>query len=277
MSDSSPVYAGEAFPTVPNPAQLIEQTRDGAASVYAALSEEYLSFRRHYYHESNPSLDTAPPSSDEKMQTETAKLAQRTLQFMPREAHAIPLVRELLDHLQWVHDIHTISERERTTLNNVSLVLLHGVEGGIQPWLVEWLAEAEHRLQQATDRRYYLAFPWQGLLYRTPEELSAFDAAVRAGDTAGIEREVERLVNGLIRVLRDPLGTQPELVFSGPSGERNKTIFNLETTAALALGAYLAADQLHNIFQPHQPQPALRSAIQPLPSAVVAHLTPEQS
>jgi hypothetical protein len=277
MSDSSAAYPERAFPTVPNPAQLVEQTRDVAASIYSSLSEEYLSFRRHYYHESNPSIETAPPSSDEKIQTETARLAQRTLQFMPREVHAIPLVRELLDHLQWVHDIHTISEHERTTLNNFAMVLLHGVEDGIQPWLVDWLAEAEQRLQQATDRRYYLAFPWQGLLYRNPGELAAFEAAVRAGDISSIEHEVERLANGLITALRDPLGTQPELVFSGPDGERNKALFQLETTAGLALGAYLAADQLHNAIQPRQPQPALHSVIQPLPSAIVAHLMPENT
>lgn len=277
MSEANVPHPAEAYPTVPNPTELVAQTRDGAAGVYAALAEEYLAFRRHFYHESNPNIETAPPASDEKLQTESAKLAQRTLQFMPREAHAIPLVRDLLDHLQWVHDIHTVSERERTTLNNVTLVLLHGVEGGIQPWLVNWLAEAEHRLQQATDRRYYLAFPWQGLLYRRPEELAAFDAAVRTGDIAGIEREVERVVNGLIGVLRDPLGRQPELVFSGPDGERNKTIFQLKTSAALAVGAYLAADQVHNIIQPHQQQPELRSIIPPLPSAIVAHVMPDTS
>lgn len=274
MSEAYAPNPAAGFSTVPNPTELVAQTRDGAAAVYAALSEDYLAFRRQYYHEKDPRLETAPPASDEKLQTESARLAQRTLQVMPREAHAIPLVRDLLDHLQWVHDIHTITERERSTLNNVTLVLLHGVEGGIQPWLVNWLVEAEHRLQYATDRRYYLAFPWQALLYRRPEELAAFDAAVRAGDIAGIEREVERLINGLIRVLRDPLGMQPELVFSGPDGERNKTIFQLKTTAALALGAYLAADQLHNIFQPHQ-QPELHSAIPPLPSAVVAHVMPD--
>lgn len=276
MSDSNAANAGETYPTVPNGAQLAERTREVAAHLFAEVSQEYLSFRRHYYHESSPSIETAPPASDEKMQTETARLAQRTLQFMPREVHAIPLVRELLDHLQWVHDIHTITERERTTLNNVSLVLLHGVDGGIQAWLVDWMVEAEHRLQAATDRRYYLAFPWQGLLYRPPDQLAAFDAAVGSGDVEGIVREVERLVSGVIAVLRDPLGTQPELVFSGPDGERNKTLFHLKTSAALALGAYLAADQLHNLVQPHQPQPELRSVIQPLPSAIVAHVMPEQ-
>jgi len=61
MSDSSASQAGGAYPTVPNPAQLTEQSRDFAAEIYAALSDEYLAFRRHYYHESNPSLETAPP------------------------------------------------------------------------------------------------------------------------------------------------------------------------------------------------------------------------
>ena len=39
MSDSSASQAGGAYPTVPNPAQLTEQSRDFAAEIYAALSD----------------------------------------------------------------------------------------------------------------------------------------------------------------------------------------------------------------------------------------------
>lgn len=55
------------------------------------------------------------------------------------------------------------------------------------------------------------------------------------------------------------------------------TLCHLKTSAALALGAYLAAGQLHNIFQPHQPQPALHSVIPPLPSVSAAHEVSEQA
>lgn len=264
------------IPSLPNAASLAAETRDFAARLYDAVSGEYLDFRRRFYHEANPVLGSPPPADAGKMQTETAAMAQRALQFMPREAHAVPLVRDLLDHLQWVVDIHTVTEGERTTLHNATLVFLHGIENGIQAWYVEWILEAAHRLQSATDQRYFLAFPWQGLLYLPPNELARFDAAVRDGDVAGIERQIERLGNGFVEVLRDPLGVQPKLVFSGPNGEHNRTIFNLKTSAALALGAYLAADQLSALVHPHQTRPALTSLIPALPQEVVQHLMPEE-
>lgn len=272
---SVPAVAARRVPHLPEPDALAARTRDFAAHLYDAVAKEYLDFRRRYYHETDPVLGTPPPGDAGILRTETAAMAQRALKFMPREAHAVPLVRDLLDHLQWVVDIHTVSERERTNLHNATLVFLHGIEGGIQPWYVAWLSEAGHQLQSATDQRYFLAYPWQGLLYVSPDELERFDTAIERGDVTGIEREVERLGNGFIEVLRDPLAAQPKLVFSGPNGEHNRAIFNLKTSAALALGAYLAADQLSALVHPHQTRPPLASLIPPLPQPVVQHLTAE--
>lgn len=259
---------------MPNRDQLADQTRDFAAEIRAAVLDVYLEFRRTYYHESNPSLEEPPPYSNEVQRNERAVIAHemlRALQLLPREIQAIVLIRDLLDQLQWETDIHTLTENERSTLHNLAHIFLHGVDGGLQPWYVEWLLQAAHNLQYATDERYYLAFPWQGLLYRKPHELEAFAAAVRDGDVAGIEQEIQRLANGLIEVLRDPMNTQPKLAFSGPDGERRLLLFRLKTSAGLALGAYLAVEQINSLLHPRK-QTTISSALPPLPESLLQHL-----
>ena len=272
MSFGSPDSASVV--AMPNRAQLADQTRDFAAQVRASVLDVYLEFRRTYYHESDPSLEVPPPKSNEVQRNERAVIAHemlRALQLLPREIQAIVLIRDLLDQLQWETDIHTLTENERTTLHNIAHVFLHGVNGGVQPWYVEWLLQSAHNLQYATDERYYLAFPWQGLLYRKPEELAAFDAAVRGGDVAGVEHEIQRLATGLIEVLRDPMNTQPKLAFSGPDGERRHLLFRLKTSAGLALGAYLAVEQINSLLHPRK-QTSISSALPPLPDSLLQHL-----
>lgn len=272
MSFESPDSASVV--AMPNRAQLADQTRDFAAQVRASVLDVYLEFRRTYYHESDPSLEAPPPKSNEVQRNERAVIAHemlRALQLLPREIQAIVLIRDLLDQLQWETDIHTLTENERTTLHNIAHVFLHGVNGGVQPWYVEWLLQSAHNLQYATDERYYLAFPWQGLLYRKPEELAAFDAAVRGGDVAGVEHEIQRLATGLIEVLRDPMNTQPKLAFSGPDGERRHLLFRLKTSAGLALGAYLAVEQINSLLHPRK-QTSISSALPPLPDSLLQHL-----
>lgn len=257
-----------------NRAQIAERTRDFAAQIRAAVLDVYLEFRRKYYQESDPSLEVPPPQSNAVQRNERAVIAHemlRALQLLPREIQAIVLIRDLLDQLQWETDIHTLTENERSTLHNIAHVFLHGVDGGVQPWYVDWLLQSAQNLQHATDERYYLAFPWQGLLYRRPEELRAFAAAVRSGDVAGIEHEIERMANGLVEVLRDPMNTQSKLAFSGPDGERRHLLFRLKTSAGLALGAYLAVEQINSLLHPRK-QTSISSALPPLPESLMEHL-----
>lgn len=262
--------------TVADPAGLAARTRDEAARLTSAVAEPYLAFRRIYYHEAEPSLATVPPRSAAVQRTETASLAQRALRLFPRETHAVPVLREMLDHLQWVVDIHSLTEHERSAIHNMAMTLLHGLQEGIQGWYVEWLLFAAQRLQTATDPRYFLAYPWQALMYRTPEEVKVFEAAVHAGDVAGIEREVRRMANGVIDVLRDPLGAQPKLVFTGPDGERRRHLYELKTTAALALGAYLAVDTVRGLISAEHPAQPVLSVIRGLPPQIAAHVVPEE-
>lgn len=266
----------ESVATVADAAGLAARTRELAARLSGAVAEPYLVFRRIYYHETEPSLATVPPRSDAVQRTEAATLAQRALKLFPRETHAVPVLREMLDHLQWVVDIHSLTEHERSAIHNMAMTLLHGLQDGIQGWYVEWLLFAAQRLQTATDPRYFLAYPWQALMYRTPEEVKSFDQAVRAGDIVGIEREVQRMANGVIEVLRDPLGAQPKLVFAGPDGERRRHLYELKTTAALALGAYLAVDTVRGLISAEHPAQPVLSVIRGLPPEIAAHLVPEE-
>jgi hypothetical protein len=263
----------QGVPTVPDPDGLAAQTRALADQISQSVGQAYLDFRRQYFHEANPSLATVPPSSQELQQTETARIAQRSLRLIPREAHAVPLVRDLMDHLQWVVDIHTLTDSERMQLHNLTMVFLHGMTDGVQAWYVNWLVASEHALQYATHPKYYLAFPWQGLLYRKPHDLVTFDTAVRTGDIAGIEREIKRVATELMAVLRDPVGTQPRLAFAGPDGERRKIIFDLKTSAALALAAYLAVELLRTVLGGSHPEQLPQSVIG-LPAEIEQHMLP---
>jgi hypothetical protein len=257
---------------VTNPADLAAATRPFAASVFDTVSREYLHYRRVFHHDPSPSLDTPPPESSEAQQTEGARLAQGALRIMPREAHAVPLIRDLVDHLQWVVDIHTLTQHERTQLHNLTMVFLHGVTDGVQAWYVEWLHAAAVKLADVTHPKYYLAYPWQALLYRSPSHLAALTEAISSGSVSGIEREVQHMAEQLVAVLRDPLGTQPKLAFMGRDGERRKVLFDLKTAAGLALGAYLAAETVRALTNLGQPQSDLPRSVVDLPSAMVPQL-----
>lgn len=258
--------SGDVAPQGPQVAELpagldlAAQTRDAARELYEAVAQPYLNFRRIYCQETNPTLATVPPRTNEAQQTEGARLAAGALRLMPREVHAVPLARDLYDHLQWVVDIHTLTDNERIQLHNLTMVYLFGVRDGIQPWYVNWLLGAEHALHTRLNSKYFLAFPWQGIFFRAASDLAQFDAFVRAGKVEGIEAEVKHIGERFIDVLRDPLGTQPKLAFSGEDGERRKVIFDLKTSAGLALGAYLAVETVRALTHPHEEQP-IRSVI----------------
>ena len=277
MSGAQAQQAIDNVPRVPNPDELTARTREFAARVTQAVAAPYLAFRREFYHEAAPSLATVPPADESVQRTETASLAQRALQVFPRDLHAVPVMRELLDHLQWVVDLHSITATERRAIHNLSMTLLHGLQDGVQPWLVEWMLIAAHRLQSATDSRYYMTYPWQALLYRTPHELATFDQAVREGDVPAMATEVQTFANALIEVLVDPLAAQPKLIFAGPDGERRKLLYELKTSAALALGAYLAVDAVRGLLHHNQPPPSVPSVIQGLPPEVSGHIVPEDA
>jgi hypothetical protein len=260
---------------LPDPQRLVEQTRDAAARLYTAVAQQYLTFRRDYFHEPEPTLATPPPQSDAVQQTESGKIADRALRLMPHAVRDLPLIRELMDHLQWEVDIHTLTSRERISLHNIVLVFLYGTDGGIQPWFVEWLNQQMHSIQSVTHSKYYLAYPWHGLLYRTPDELRAFDTAVSQENILEIEREMERYAGQLITVLRDPLHTQPKLAFSGPHAEERRILFNLKTSAAVALGAYLAVEAVRDLFGQHHEPEAPDSAVAMFTPAQLPNILPE--
>jgi hypothetical protein len=265
----------DSLPTLPSGLPLAEQTHAEAGRLYEAVGNAYLIFRREYFQDPNPSLATLPPRSEKVQQTEAARLAAGTLRVVPQEFRRVPVVRDVINHLQWEVDIHTLTERERVDLHNVTMTFMHGISGGIQPWYVEWLAAAQYALQEPLHPDYFLAYPWQGRLYRSPEELRVFDSAIRAGDIPRIEHEIERVADGLVRILHDPLGTQPELAFSGPNAERRRALFNLKTAAGLALGAYLAAEIVRNVLAP-QPSGPPKSVLPAVPPQLAARVVPDE-
>jgi hypothetical protein len=278
MSDAGPQgtvpQRGAEAPaaTLPDGVLLAEHTREFAAQAYAAVAQEYLQFRQAYFHEQHPSLATVPPSTTEVQRTEAARLAEGALGLVPKSVRSAPLVGALIDHLQWEVDIHSLTERERTNLHNMAMIFLYGVEDGVQPWFVEWVAEVEAALQDITHPDYYLAYPWQAILYQPAEGYTAFAAAVAAGDEQGIVGEMSRLGNLIVEVLRDPLGMQPKLVFSGPDGDRQRVLFSLKTSAGLALAAYLAYDAVHALIHPNEPHQPPSSVIRSFPPQITARL-----
>lgn len=267
----------DRLPTLPNGAQLAAQTSAYAAQLYQSVGDAYLNFRRVYGNDPAPSLATLPPRSDAVQQTDAARIAAGTLRVVPREIRGVAVVRDIFNHLQWEVDIHTLTERERLDLHNITMTFLYGINGGMQPWYVEWLNAAEHELQQPLHSDYFLAYPWQGRLYRPPEALAAFDHAIAGGDVAGIEREIGELAEGLVKVLHDPLGTQPELAFSGPDAERRHALFNLKTAAGLALGAYLAAEIVRDLLAPRQQSGPPSSVLPAPPAQIAAHMETDES
>lgn len=269
---SAPASDRQSIPTVPNPSELVAQTAPFAAQTFKAVAEHYLEFRRVYYHEAQPTLSTVPPAHAEIHQAEIARLAESTLRLLPQAVKSLPLVGPLIDHLQQVADLHSISEDERSSLHNMTMSFLHGTRGGIQPWYVEWLLASAHNLARISHPEYYFTYPWDGLIYRSPADLAAFDLAVRSGDIAAIKREIQRLANGLIAALRDPMGAQADLAFTGQGGERRQRIFRLKTAAALALGAYLVAEEVRILVRPRVISAPPQSALAPLPQQLAARV-----
>jgi len=255
--------------------RLAEQTRDFGGRASAAVARAYLDFRRTYYNEGNPTLEGVPPPNNEIRRTQAGAIAERTLSLIPRAFRQLPLIRDIFNHLQWEVDIHSLTEQERLELHNMAMVYLHGMKDGIQPWYVEWVLAIMEALQQADHPDYYLAFPWQGLFYRSPEDLVAFQRAVTQGDVTVIQHEIEQLGNGLTEALSDPLGVQPRLCFSGPNGERRRILFTLKTDAALALGAYLAYDLARDILSPSHHAPPV-SVIHGFPQALAGNILPDR-
>jgi hypothetical protein len=259
---------------LPRPADLPGETQACAAEVSALVTQQYLTFRRNYYHEEQPSLDTPPPPQAEIRQAEIARVAETTLLMLPPVLKTLPGMGGLLAHLQQVADIHSLSEQERTVLHNMTLCFLFGTQGGVQPWYVGWLLASAHNLSRAMDPTYFMDYPWEALLYLGPEALARCDAAVATQDIPAIEETIRSLADRLIRALHDPVQTQVELAFTGPSAEERQRAFNRKTTAALTIGALLVAEEARLLLRPQSPTPALSSALPPLPPELRAHLLP---
>lgn len=271
MSDSLVTAPAPSDAAISHPDELAARTRDFAADVFEEVAEHYLAFRRVYYHEDQPSLATTPPRHAEVRRGELALLADNTLRLVPHAVKSLPLVGGLLEHLEEVANVHSISEKERTALHNMTIIFLYGVKDGIQPWYVEWLVATAHNLAGVTDEHYFMVFPWDACLYIEPRELVAFDAAVRTGDVAGIEWQIRQTANRLVEALRDPIEVQPRLAFTGPEAERRRALFHLKTATAVALGAYLITAELRTLLHKREVESALRSAQAPLPEDIAAH------
>jgi hypothetical protein len=270
-----PLSAREPTPVAPALADLSTQTRATAARVYDAVAQQYLEFRRVYYHEDHPSLATVPPAHAEIRQAEVAMVAESTLKLLPQAVTSLPVLGGLIEHLEQVANIHSISERERTSLHNMAMTFLYGVRDGIQPWYVQWLLATAHNLGGVTEPEYYITFPWDALFYERPDEVAALDAAVRTGNVPAIEREIEHLADRLIAALRDPVGIQPELAFTGPDGEHRRRLFALKTALALGLAAYLVAEEARALLRPRARPHAPQSALAPFPPEITAHVVRE--
>ncbi len=255
-------------------ARLPDQSRAWAETISKRVAEHYLAFRRTYYHEAHPTLETTPPAHAEIHQAEVARLADNTLRLMPPAVRSVPVLGGLLDQLQHVANVHSITEHERALLHNLTMAFLHGVRGGIQPWYVGWLLACARGLHTQPADWYFMHFPWDGLLYQDDDQLRAFEVALTKSDVAGIERSLERLADKLVRALDDPVGAQPELTFTGPDAERRRLVFRLKTSAALALGAYLVVEEARALLHPHKSEPTAHSALPPLPPELAAVMTP---
>lgn len=268
MQAPSTVQPAFDTPGVPTPVRadgLAQATRDRAAELYAAVSHDYLAFRREFYHEDTPDLSRPPSPHAEIRQGELAGVARSVLRLVPQAVRSIPLVGGFLEHLEQVADLHSISEQERSELHNMTMLFLHGVQGGVQWWYVQWLLTAAHNLAQVEDIEYYFDHPWDALLYHSPAEVQRLEAAVQTTDPTALEGEMERLAAGLIKALRDPIGKHAELVFTGPRADRQRQVFQLKTAAALALGAYLIVEQVQQMLHPGCPSVSAHRRLPPVP------------
>jgi hypothetical protein len=254
--------------------RLPAQTHEWAQQASARVAERYLAFRRTYYHEANPTLETTPPAHAEIHQAEVARLADNTLRLLPQAVWAVPVLGALLEQLRQVANIHSMSERERCMLHNLTMTFLHGVRGGIQPWYAAWLLASARGLHAQQAESYFMQYPWDALLYQDADQLHEFEAAMAQGDATGIEHVLDGLAAKLIHALDDPVGAQPDLAFTGPDGERRRLVFRLKTSTALALGAYFVVEEARVLLRPHAATPAHESAVAPLPPELAAFMTP---
>jgi hypothetical protein len=254
--------------TWPRTTDLAGATTATAQRVYAQVAERYLSFRRTYYDETNPTLATMPPATNVIHQAGIARIAENTLRVVPEAIKAIPLIGGLLEHLQQVANIHSLSAHERLILHNTTMFFMHGVRDGLQPWYLDWLLATAENLSGTLAPEYFMIYPWDALLYLPPVELTVFQSVVRQGDIPGAEQVIERLAQRLCDALADPIGVQAKLAFTGPAGKEREAAFDLQTAAALALGGYLVVGGAANL---------LRHAPTTPPASVVAPLSPEMA
>lgn len=253
-------------------APMTAQTREVAAQLYAMVSERYLAFRREYYRESDPSLDTLPHPHSEIHQAELARVSESTLRLLPPAIKSLPVLGGLIQHLEQVADLHSISEGERTGLHNLAMTFLHGVEGGIQPWFVTWMASAAKRLSTEASPDYFMDFPWDGLMYRSPAAVAELERAIATSDVPVIVSEVTTFGDHLARALADPIHVQPDLAFTGPDADHRRVALHFKTAVALALVAYLIVAQARNLLHPPHPVAAPKSLRPAFPAQVQAHL-----
>lgn len=254
------------------PAPAKQDDIESLPELRATVVRAYLAFRREYYHEAQPDLRHAPSPHAEIRDAELAGIARSVLRLMPQSVHSIPVLGGFFEHLEQVADIHSISEQERSELHTITMLFLHGTEERIQPWYAAWLVASAENLVTADVSEYYFEHPWDGLFYRSPQELQSFAAAVRGRDTKSITGEIKRLASGLVSALRDPVKMHSELAFSGPNAERRRALFQLKTTAALALGAYLIVNQFQERLHPRPDKGARskHSRLAPIPAEMDA-------
>ena len=236
---------------VADPAALQTATRPLASQLYATVSDDYLQFRRTYFREQDPSLSTEPPLHPPPHEDETARLAQTALKAIPAVVQSVPLLGDIYTHLHRVVNIHTLTENELLMLHNVTMVFLYGTRDGLQAWYVEYLNEAAHQLADVNHAEYYIEFPFHGLFYIPSEDLVKFDIAIQQGDPTRISAYVQNLADHLETALKDPFHGQEHFSFAGADGDRHRTVFNLKTTAGLAIGGYLALEAVRAVVSPH--------------------------
>jgi hypothetical protein len=250
---------------VPDPAGLLSATRSLASQLYNDVSTDYLQFRRTYFREQDPSLATEPPLHPSPHHDETARLAESALKATS-VVQSVPVLSDIHSHLNRVVEIHTLTEDELLMLHNVTMVFLYGTHDGLQAWYVEYLNNTAHQLAEVTHSDYYIDFPFHGLFYIPQDDLVKFDIAIKQGDPARIAAYVQNLAQHLTTALRDPFHGQEHFSFAGPDGDRHRTIFNLKTTAGLAIGGYLALEAVRAVVSPRAAHGPAQPAIHLIPN-----------
>lgn len=270
-------------PTVPSPemvvyqwpgdAPLAEQSSAFASKIYDQIAEQYLAFRRVYYEEEHPSLAVLPPQGTRIHRAQIAQFADHSLQMLPSALKATPLFGGVLEHLQQVVNIHSMSEHERTELHNATMFFLHGIKDGIQPWYVNWLLSSAQRLSAHLPATYFMTYPWDALYYLNPVELRVFEAVVATGDVSGAEHVIERLGQRFSDALDNPIERQADLAFTGPNAEASHASFNLKTAATLALAGLFIAGEAKSLLDHSQNDANVTSQLAPPPPEMTTLFT----